>query len=419
MLVTGGTGGLGSIVVRHLAAAGVEHLVVASRRGPDAPGAAELEKLGAEVVACDVADRTAVESLAGKYTFDAVVHTAGVLDDGLVTNLSAEQLHQVLRAKVDAVENLHDLVGDVDAFVLFSSASGVLGSPGQANYAAANAYVDALAQHRRANGQPAHSLAWGSWEHTGGGMTSTLDDTDRGRINRNGVLPLSIEDGLALLDLSVHSALPLLVPMRLDLPTLRAKAGDGVPALLRGLIRVPARKTALSRESAGSVTERLAGLSGEERSKALLDLVRTQAALALGHSGPADIGAERGFLDLGFDSLTAVELRNQLDAATGLRLPATLIFDYPNPAALAKFLDTELPSAEAEAGGALRTALDGLEGLLTAVDAEEAQRAAARLRTLAAECVARFSEDGEDARAELDSATADELFDLLDNELES
>ncbi|MCR6490471.1 type I polyketide synthase [Amycolatopsis sp. OK19-0408] len=411
VLITGGTGGLGSIVTRHLIADGVRDLVLASRRGPDAPGAAELQDLGAEVVACDVADREAVEKLVAAHDFKSVIHTAGVLDDGLVTNLTPDQLHKVLRAKVDAVRNLHDLVGDVDAFVLFSSASGVLGSPGQANYAAANAYVDALAQHRRATGKPAHSLAWGSWEHTGGGMTSTLAEGDRGRINRTGVLPLSIEDGLKLLDQSLGSDLPLLVPMRLDLPTLRAKAGDGVPALLRGLIRVPAKKASLSRES--DALGKLTGLSGEERAKALLDLVRTQAALALGHSGPADVGAERGFLDLGFDSLTAVELRNQLDAATGLRLPATLIFDYPNPAALAKFLDTELPSAEAEAGGALRAALDGLEGLLKAVDAEDAQKAATRLRALAAAC------GPADERAELDSATAEELFDLLDHELDS
>ncbi|HEY3470420.1 MAG TPA: type I polyketide synthase [Amycolatopsis sp.] len=414
VLITGGTGGLGSIVARHLVDSGVKHLVLASRRGPDAPGAADLQALDAEVeiVACDVADRAAVEKLMTAHEFAAIVHTAGVLDDGLVTSLTPESLHQVLSAKVDAVRTLHDLAGDVGAFVLFSSASGVLGSPGQANYAAANAYVDALAQHRRAHGQPAVSLAWGSWEHTGGGMTSSLGDADRGRINRNGVLPLSIEDGLSLLDTALSSERPVLVPMHLDLPTLRAKAGDGVPPLLRGLIRTPHKDPQLSRESSASVLGRLAGLAGDERAKALLDLVRTQAALALGHSGPADVGAERGFLDLGFDSLTAVELRNQLDAATGLRLPATLIFDYPNPAALAKFLDTELPSAEAEAGGALRAALDGVEGLLKAVDAEEAQRAAARLRALAA----RFSGSTPD---ELESATAEELFDLLDTELDS
>ncbi|WP_020497366.1 type I polyketide synthase [Sciscionella marina] len=423
VLVTGGTGGLGSLVARQLAGTGVRDLVLVSRRGPDAPGAAELHaeltELGAEVhiLACDLTDRDAVANLVRTHPCTSVVHTAGVLDDGLVSTLTAERLHRVLAAKVDAARNLHDLAGDLDRFVLFSSASGVLGSPGQANYAAANAYLDALAQRRKAAGLPAHSLAWGSWEAGGGGMTSALDETGRSRINRSGVLALSTVDGLALLDLSVRTDIALLAPMRLDLPTIRARAGvDGVPALLRGLVRAPARASTAAPEQ--TVTHQLAGLSEQDRQRVLLDLVRTKAALALGHSGPNDIGAEHGFLDLGFDSLTAVELRNTLDAATGLRLPATLIFDYPNPTALAKFLDTELPSPQDEASEAVRTALDRLEGLLAAVDAEQGKQAATRLRALAAGTVARFS--GEDpARSELEAASAEELFDLLDNELES
>nr|BAO66542.1 type I polyketide synthase [Streptomyces sp. MJ635-86F5] len=347
VLVTGGTGGLGRLLARHLVAEhGVRRLLLTSRRGPVAPGAgelvAELAEAGAEVevVACDVADRDAVAELLSGRRLSAVVHCAGVLDDGTIASLTPERLDAVLRPKADAAWHLHELTRDMDlhAFVLFSSAAGVLGALGQGNYAAANAYLDALAVHRRAQGLPAHSLAWGLWD-AADGMNATLSAGDQARMTQSGVLPLSPDDGLALLDLAVTLDAPALVPMRLDR---KALVGTEVPTLLSGLVG-PARRTADPGHRADEALRgRLAALGPSERHDALLDLVRTHAARTLGHVGPEAIEPARAFGDLGFDSLSAVEFRNALNAATGLRLPATLIFDYPDPQQLAARLGTEL-----------------------------------------------------------------------------
>ncbi|MGN9758848.1 type I polyketide synthase [Streptomyces sp. SD31] len=338
VLVTGGTGGLGAIMARHLVERGARKLLLVSRRGQDAPGAAELRAelvaQGAEVTvrSCDVGDREALAALlADVDDLRAVVHTAGVLDDGVIGSLTADRLDTVLRPKADAAWHLHELTRDKDlaAFVLYSSVSGLLGAAGQANYAAGNTYLDALAVHRRSLGLPALSLAWGAWD-SGAGMTATLDATALRRMP-----VLSVAQGLALFDAALRSDEPLLAPLAPG-----ASGGSGpVPALLRGLTRTGRRVAATA---SGDTAQRLAGLAGEERQRLLLDLVRTEAAKVIGYDSADAVGAEKEFRALGFDSLTAIELRNALTAETGLALPATLIFDYPTPTALADHLLAEL-----------------------------------------------------------------------------
>ncbi|MEU8630273.1 SDR family NAD(P)-dependent oxidoreductase, partial [Streptomyces sp. NPDC048669] len=346
VLVTGGTGTLGALVARHLVTVhGVRRLVLTGRRGPDAPGAAELRSelagLGAEVTvaACDLADREAVRALLSAHPPTAVVHCAGVLDDATLGSLTTDRLARVLRPKIDAAWNLHELTADLDlsAFVLFSSVAGVLGNPGQANYAAGNAFLDALAAVRQGLGLSGQSLAWGLWAD-GDGMASALDATDLRRMSRSGVEPLAPVHALALLDEAGQSDEALLVPVRLDLRTLRA--AEPPAPILSGLVRRKAR--AASGAPAQQPRSGLAALSPKERSRALLDLVRAQVASVLGHGSAADVEPDRAFTEIGFDSLTAMELRNRLASETGLRLPATLVFDHPNARAVAGQLDTLL-----------------------------------------------------------------------------
>ncbi|QSY52237.1 SDR family NAD(P)-dependent oxidoreductase [Streptomyces griseocarneus] len=369
-LVTGATGTLGRLVARHLVTEhGVRHLVLAGRRGRAAEGAAafeaELGALGADVVtvACDVADRDALAAvlaaIPAEHPLTAVVHAAGVTDDGIVSALTPERVDRVLRPKVDAALNLHELTRDTDlsAFVLFSSVSATLGGAGQANYAAANSFLDALAQRRRAAGLPALSLAWGLWAE-GSGMTGKLDSADLARIRRMGLAAMDSAEGLALFDAARTAEGDVLYPVRLDTAGLRARAADDVPALLRGLVPASTRRVRTSRQAGGDTTDRqdaastlarsLAGLGAAEQERALLELVRRQIATVLGHASPEQIEPERAFKELGFDSLTAVELRNLLNAASGTRLPATLVFDHPNPAALARHLRGELLGSSAE-----------------------------------------------------------------------
>ncbi|MGW6774168.1 SDR family NAD(P)-dependent oxidoreductase, partial [Streptomyces sp. NPDC055037] len=359
VLITGGTGGLGGVLARHLAAEhGVRHLLLVSRRGPAADGAetlqAELIAQGAHVTiaACDVTDRTALAELLADvpaaHPLTAVVHTAGVVDDGVIGSLTPARLDSVLRPKADAAWNLHELTSGLDlaAFVLFSSVAATLGSPGQANYAAGNAFLDALATHRRAGGLPGLALAWGPWTQSVG-MTRTLTDIDVERIARSGMPPLTVDQGVALFDAALATGMPSVAPVRLDLPVLRTQ-GE-IPPLLRGLIRTPGRRAAAQvSETAGGLAQRLTGLNAAERREILLDLVRGQVAQVLGHADAAEVEASRQFQDLGFDSLTAVELRNGLNTVTGLRLPATMVFDYPTPSALADHMRDELLGTEAE-----------------------------------------------------------------------
>ncbi|MEU5998102.1 type I polyketide synthase, partial [Streptomyces sp. NPDC047197] len=355
VLITGATGTLGGLVARHLVAErGVRNLLLVSRRGAAAEGAeelrAELVAQGAEVTyaACDVADREALTALLAEHEISAVVHTAGVLDDGTIGSLTAERIDGVFRPKVDAAWHLHELTRDLDldlsAFVLFSSAAGVFGGAGQGNYAAANAFLDALAQHRRTAGLPATSLAWGLWADADG-MAGSLDEADVRRMTRNGVIPIGAAEGLALLDAAGSTGRAALVPIPLDLPVLRRQArSQPLPHLMRGLVRGSARRVVESGlvVAGSALAQSLVGLPVAEREKALLDLVLGHVALVLGHGSAQAIAPERAFKELGFDSLSSVELRNRLNAATELTLPATLVFDYPTPAALAAHLGAEL-----------------------------------------------------------------------------
>ncbi|MGC9501890.1 SDR family NAD(P)-dependent oxidoreductase, partial [Streptomyces sp. WG7] len=440
VLVTGATGTLGGLVARHLVAErGVRRLLLLSRRGADAPGAAELTAdlvaSGASVTwaACDAADREALSAVLAAVPAEnpltAVVHTAGVLDDGIIDSLTPQRLDTVLRPKADAAWNLHELTegGAVTAFVLFSSVAGSFGAPGQGNYAAANAFLDALAQHRRARGLPATSLAWGLWA-TEGGMAGALEDTDLSRMARSGVLGLAPAEGLSLFDTSGTLDDAVLVPMRVDLASLRAQADGTLPPLLRSLVRTPARRAAGTRSPGGtgpgagatdSLEARLAGLTADERDQLLTDLVRTQVAAVLGHGGADDVDAARGFLDLGFDSLTAVDLRNRLTAHSGLRLPVTLIFDYPSPAALARYLGERLGHGD-PAPRPVHAELDRLEAVLAAVGPDDVERAGitSRLRDLLAKWNGTHSaQDSAAEERQIQSATAEEIFGLLDDEL--
>ncbi|WP_143668157.1 type I polyketide synthase, partial [Streptomyces carpinensis] len=380
VLVTGGTGLLGGLLARHLVAEhGVRHLVLTSRRGPDAPGARELcdelAGLGAEVrvAAVDVADRAALERLLAEipegHPLTGVVHAAGVMDNALVGAVSDEQVDRVLRPKADAAWHLHELTRDMNlrAFVLYSSAGGQVLPAGQATYAAANVFLDALAALRSSTGLPATALAWGLWAGTAGeGME--LNENDLQRMRRSGVTELAFADGLALFDEALRLPEPLLVPIRLDRAALRGRT-DEVPALLRDLTGGGPRDTgrgvggdplpSASGASAGSgggaetggdlVRRKFAGLADAERDRYLLELVRGHAAAVLGHRDTVGVTADRGFTELGLDSLGAIELRNRLQKATGLRLPATLMFDYPNSAALAAHLLEELADELTEA----------------------------------------------------------------------
>ncbi|MFJ1967005.1 SDR family NAD(P)-dependent oxidoreductase [Streptomyces massasporeus] len=435
VLVTGGTGGLGAVAARHLVTVhGVRSLVLVSRRGEAAPGAeelrAELEALGASVTvaACDVTDRASLaELLVGVGELSGVVHTAGVLDDVTVEGLTAERLNAVLRPKVDAAWHLHELTREMglQAFVLYSSVSGLLGTAGQANYAAGNAFLDALAAHRRAAGLPATSLAWGLWEETST-ITGHLAAADLRRLARSGLLPLATDDAMALFDAAPATGESVLAVTRLDIRAIRA-LGDGVPPLLSGLVRATsARRPAASgdtpagRPEGRGLAERLATLAAPDRERALVDLVRGRVAAVLGHADHTAIDADRPVQELGFDSLTAVELRNQLATETGLRLPTTLVFDQPTPRALASYLGDRLTVEETAPDEPVLAELARLEAAIeaAATDASAHGRITARLRELldAADSAAgaQTGASAEDRDHDLDSATDDELFALVD-----
>ncbi|WP_126896613.1 type I polyketide synthase, partial [Streptomyces sp. WAC 01420] len=355
VLVTGSADGLAGLVVRHLATEhGVRRIVLASRRGP---GAEEIQRLGADLeaevvgAACDMADREAVAgllaSLPEQAPLTAVVHTAAVLADGVLASLTPEQVGTALRPKVDAALHLHELTRDLGLreFILFSSVAGVLGAPGQGNYAAANAFLDALAHHRRAQGLPAQSLAWGLWEQRSG-LTQNLDAADVARISRGGVVPFDAAQGLSIMDLARGTGVPALVPATLAATALET-APEDAPALLRDLVRGPARRVAAAPERRGADALRgsLAGLDEESGDALLGEIVRGHLATVLGHASADDIDDGAAFLELGLDSLTAVELRNRLTSVTGLRLRPTVAFDCSTPRALARFLRTELLTA--------------------------------------------------------------------------
>jgi acyl transferase domain-containing protein/NADPH:quinone reductase-like Zn-dependent oxidoreductase/acyl carrier protein len=357
-LITGGTGELGRLLARHVVSRGASNVVLASRRGGGAAGAdelaGELAALGArvEVLDCDVSERAQVERLLAAIPADrpltSVIHAAGVLDDGTLDSLSAEQLDRVLAPKVDGAIHLHELTRHLDLreFALFSSAAGVFGAPGQANYAAANAFLDALAAHRRASGMAATSMAWGWWEQTSA-MTARMSERDRARMQRSGILPLSSAEGLDLYETALGACDALAVPARFDTAALRAQARSGLlPPLLRELVQT--RAAAAQRRDGGSFALRLAGLEQPERRAAVLELVRGRVAAVLGYPSASAVDPQRAFKDLGFDSLLAVELRNRLSGAVERRLPATVVFDYPTVGDLAEHLLEQLSQERAD-----------------------------------------------------------------------
>ncbi|NEB80621.1 KR domain-containing protein, partial [Streptomyces sp. SID14478] len=370
------------------------------------------------VAACDAADRDALAGLLASippaHPLTAVVHAAGVVEDATLAALTTESLARVLRPKVDAAWNLHELTAGAQLtdFVLFSSVAGLVGNAGQAGYAAGNTFLDALAAHRRAEGLPAVSLAWGMWQD---GMASDLDRADRARLARNGILPMPTDRALAALDTALaaqEEPRPVLAPVALDLAALRG-LGDALPELYRGLVRTE-RRLARSAPAATEIplAQRLTGLDGEEQQRLLLDFVREQVGIVLAHPAPRTIDVERGLLDLGLDSLAAVELRNRLNTTTALRLPSTLVFDHPTTRAIAEFLRGELVG---EAADPVQAALDALEAALSAAGPSDGEGTAgtyaAQLRGLL-----RTVDGGPDG-ADVALATDDELFAALDSEL--
>ncbi|MFJ8744638.1 type I polyketide synthase [Embleya sp. NPDC127516] len=375
-LITGGTGTLGALLARHLVRNhGVRHLLLLSRRGPAAPGAeeltAELHELGAHVTvaACDAADRNALAAVLAAVPVDhpltAVVHAAGVLDDAVLDALTPERVAGVFRPKADAARHLDELTRDAPlaAFVLFSSAAGVLGTAGQANYAAANTFLDALAARRHAHGLPGTALAWGMWAELSE-LTRRVQTAGQDRMVDAGFRTLSTADGLAIFDAAVRTDTALFVPLPTDLAVLtRQLAGNPPPPLYRGLLRTPLRRAVGTKAgNSPDLAARLAGEPPAERTRILLDLVREQAAAVLGHAGVDAVGPGRPFRELGFDSLSSVDLRNRLAAAVGLRLPVGLIYDHPTPGALAQYLRSRLTGDPDEAAGPVPTRSDAPVG---------------------------------------------------------
>ncbi|MFG1892373.1 SDR family NAD(P)-dependent oxidoreductase [Micromonospora sp. NPDC049051] len=434
VLVTGATGALGGLLARHLVGTHkVRHLLLVSRRGADAPGAAELlaelTALGAQarLVAGDVADRESLAALLdavpAEHPLTGVVHAAGILDDAVISALTPGRVSAVLSAKADAAWHLHELTRgrNLAMFVLFSSVAGVLGGPGQGNYAAANAFLDGLAEHRHASGLAATSLSWGLWA-ADSGMTGALDAAQRQRMSRNGLSPLDTDQALRLFDASLRGGRPHLVPALLDTAALRRQADAGqLPAPLRGLVRARRRVADGGGDGGPSFAQRLAGTPEAERGRLVEDLVKAQVIEVLGYPPATVVPSGQTFTGLGFDSLTAVELRNRLTALTGIRLPASLIFDCPTPAALADFLlvDAAPPAPETS----LLAELDRLEAAFAATGPEELERlagddetrtaVAVRLRAL----VTRWSDATDrpaDVSQALDDASDDELFDFID-----
>ncbi|MFI5638874.1 type I polyketide synthase [Streptomyces goshikiensis] len=439
-LVTGGTGALGAHVARWLAENGAEHLILTSRRGAEAPGAAELREeltaLGARVTlaACDVSDREALTALLADVPADqpltAVMHTAGVLDDGVIDGLTPERFATVLAPKADAALTLHELTRDLDlsAFVLFSGVAGTLGDAGQGNYAAANSYLDALAEQRHADGLPATSVAWGRWGDSGLAAGGAIGE----RLDRGGVPAMAPRAAIRALQQALDHAEPAVAvadiqwerftpgytavrpsPFLVDLPEVRA------------LVRAAAATgDAAGADGEGSPAEalrrRLSVMPQAEQSLAVLELVRSHAATALGHPTTDEVGAGRAFKELGFDSLIALELRNRLNAATGLKLPATLVFDHPTPAVLADFLRGEIVQDGSAAAAPGIAELEKLESALSVIDPDGETRSdiASRLQALLAKWGEPQAHSSGGAVAEkLQEATADELFDFIENEL--
>jgi acyl transferase domain-containing protein/NAD(P)-dependent dehydrogenase (short-subunit alcohol dehydrogenase family)/acyl carrier protein len=428
VLITGATGGIGGLLAKHLVDAhGARHLLLASRSGERAPGAldlrAQLREQGAEVqiAACDVSDRRQLEALLAEipreHPLGAVIHCAAVLDDGLLESLDWERLGKVFAPKADAAWHLHELTAELELshFVLFSSVAGLLGGAAQANYAAANGFLDGLAAQRRAAGLPAVSMAWGLWavDNEAGAKfeQDQLARMMRQASERLALLPLTAERGLALFDAALGRPEALLVPAQLDLALLRSRARSGtLPALLEGLVRVPSR----SGSAGGSLARRLAAVSEAEREAIALESVRAHVAAVLGHDSAVEVAPDKAFKDLGFDSLAAVELRNRLAEDSGLSLASSLAFDYPTPAAVASYLERELTEGprrpEADGEGEIRRALAEIP--------IERLRGAGLLETLLELAGARDEPRGGAAEERIEQIDSMDIGDLVQRTLE-
>jgi NADP-dependent 3-hydroxy acid dehydrogenase YdfG/acyl carrier protein len=427
VLITGGTGGLGGVLARHLVSRhGVRQLVLASRRGPAAEGADELvteiERLGAavQVVACDVADRDAVHALVASIPqLCGVVHAAGVLDDAMIGSLDRSRIETVLAPKADAAWWLHEATQDRDLawFVLFSSLAGVIGSPGQGNYAAANAFLDALARTRHAHGLSATSIAWGLWARE----SALTAGVDTARMRRSGVLALTEEHGLALFDAAVEHSGAATMAARLDLSALTELARlEALPPMLSDLVTSTRRTVTGAGPVASELVQRLRGVDTDRQHSILLDLVRNHVAVVLGHDGPDHVDSDRNFGDLGVESLSAVEARNRLQAATGLTLPVTLVFDYPTPTAVANYLHDQLVGrVAAPPTTAVLSELERIDALLSATaDAQERIDVISRLERMLSKCRDSWAPADEgDIRDTLQTASADELSDFIRTQL--
>ncbi|MEC3956831.1 type I polyketide synthase [Nocardia sp. CDC153] len=432
VLITGGTGGLGALLARHLITAhGVRRLLLVSRRGEQADGATELVAdltiLGAEVhvAACDVGDRDAVRNLLAdipaQYPLTGVLHAAGVLDDGTFHTLTDRQIDRVFAPKAEAARHLDELTRDLNlsAFVLFSSIAGLIGSPGQANYAAANGFLDALALRRRAAGLPALALAWGPWQPDLG-MTGALDRHALGRLDRMGLIPLDRAEGLRLFDEALTTAEPVVAPVHLDTGKLRLAAHSGpVPAVLRGFVRTPARPAATATVEP-SLGDLLQGVAEPKRHRVVLDLVREHVAAVLGYASADDIRPDQGFDELGFDSLGGVEFRNRLARVTGLSLPSTLVFDYPTAGDIAGYLlERAVVAQPAPPAAAASGEIERLEAMVERIIAadDNADATVAALRGIAERLRAHlgdtWSGSGYD---DLESHSDEELLNLIDEE---
>ncbi|OBI92498.1 hypothetical protein A9X01_09280 [Mycobacterium asiaticum] len=437
VLITGGTGMAGGALARHLVTRyGVAQVVLVSRRGAAAPGVAdviaELEGHGAEVSvrSCDVADRDAaaqlIRQLPEGYPLRGVFHAAGVLDDGLFAAMTPDRVDGVLRAKVDGAWNLHELTENMNlaAFVMFSSMAGIIGTAGQANYAAANSFLDGLAAYRCTRGVPGLSIAWGLWEQTSS-MTDHLAERDITRMRRLGLAPLSTELAMQFFDAALRTDRPVVVAAPVDPAAQQTDAA--LPPILGQLVTRRQRRVvtdaAASTPSVTGLTARLHVLTPEQRRAELLSMVCGNAAIVLGRSNSADIEADRAFGDLGFDSLTAVELRNRLKGATGLTLSPGLIFDYPTPTALAEHLDSRLAvtvDRQPDRIDRFNDITRELQSLLGQPDwtPDDKEHLASRLRTLLS--VVEVPVDGDDSDvADIFAANESQLFAILDEELGS
>jgi NADPH:quinone reductase-like Zn-dependent oxidoreductase len=435
VLVTGASGVLAGLAARHLAVTGrAGRLLLASRRGPAAPGtarlAAELAGLGAGVqaVACDAADKPALAGMLGQVPpacpLTAVIHTAGVIDDGLIGTLTPQRADYVLAPKADAAIALDELTRglDLSAFVMYSSAAATFGGPGQASYAAANAVLDALAVRRRSQGLPAVSIAWGLWEQATG-ITAHLSAADRNRASGGAAL-LSDTQGLDLLDTALTLHAPAVLAMNIDLPGLQAQASTGMlPPLWHTLIQVPTGAQSAAAQAGDTLRQQLTSLSPPDQNRLILDLVRGQAAAVLGHPTADPVHPGAAFRDLGFDSLTGIELRNRLSAVTGLRLPATLAFDHPTPTALAEWLRSEIGQdgpAEVVVSPPILAEIERLETILstTVIEGVDPDQVTARLEAVLSRWKAlQAPADADTADRELLQATASDIFDIIDREL--